>query len=73
MSYIIADKVQENMIESFRSILTEDQLKNTRFSFARKQAENYKNICNQVYLNPGEEDVIIAWYHLGHRFLRGII
>ena len=73
MSYIIADKSQEKMIKSFRSVVPENKLKDARFSCVKNKDKNYIGSCKTLCLNPSDEDVIISWYHLGHRFLRGLI
>jgi len=73
MSYIQADGFQEALIENFKLVMTERQLKNARFSYAQKQTKSYKEICKKACLNPKGTDVIVAWYHVGQRYLRGLI
>lgn len=73
MSYIQADEFQEALIENFTLVITDKQLRNARFSYAQKQKKSYKEICRKACLNPKHTDVIVAWYHLGNRYLRGLI
>lgn len=75
MSYIKADEFQEALIENFKLVMNEKQLRNARFSYTHKKtkSKSYKAICKKACLNPEGPDVIVAWYHLGNRYLRGLI
>jgi len=73
MSYILPDEFQECLIEDFRAVMTDKQIKNARFSCAKKQTKSYKEICKKMGWRPDGPDVIIAWFHLGNRYLRGLI
>jgi len=73
MSYITPDEFQTGLIENFKLVMTENQIRCARFSYAKKQNNTYKKICKRACLTPTHEDVIIAWFHLGHQYLRGLI
>jgi hypothetical protein len=73
MSYILPDEFQEGLIDNFKLVMNDKEIKNARFSYAKNQTKKYKEICKRACLTPNHNDVIIAWFHLGNRYLRGLI
>jgi len=65
MSYILPDEFQEGLIDNFKLVMTDKEIKNARFSYAKNKTKKYKEICQRACLNPNHVDVIIAWFHLG--------
>jgi len=72
MSYIKADEFQEGLIDNFKLVMTEKEIRYANPQYAERQTPSYVSACERACLNPTHEDVKIAWFHLGNRYLRGL-